>query len=309
MTTAIRLIAERSIIYAPHHVADMLGFFDDEGLEIRTDYNSGPGGSWLSDILVDGHADIARGGVWLPMLYRRSIGDLRLFGLLCDRNPQALMSRRAGTFTPADLAGTTVLLPTAATSQWMFFWGVLREHGVDLDRIRFVRDLEVSTMARLWRSGFGDYLLAGPPLSQELVDEGHPVAATLAELGGRVPWSVYYTTRRMTEQHEDRLAGFMRAILRAQRWMADHPAAESADLVAGDFPEIDREVLSRALARMLADGIWIPRAEVPEIPLTRYQGIIRDYGLIDQPFAYEQIVSARPAARAEAFPDDKERAL
>jgi NitT/TauT family transport system substrate-binding protein len=287
----VRLIAERALCYAPHHVADALGMFAAQGLDVETNYDSGPGGSWLSDRLLDGAADIARGGVWLPILYRKPLADLRLFALLCDRNPQLILARRRyDRFTLSDLEGQRVLLPAAATSQWMFLEGILRESGADLGRIEFIRDLEVMTMTRLWRAGFGDFILVSPPLSQELAEGGSVVAGSIAELGGRVPWSVYYARQDFLTASGDVIVAFNAALRHAQAWMAEHNGAETADLIAHDFPGRPRELLAAAISRMKADRVWVHSVRLPPDSLGRYQQMIAAYGLADAPLPYGELV-------------------
>lgn len=301
MSRKVRLIAERSVIYAPHHVAVALGFFGDEGLEVETNYDSGPGGSWLADTLVDGAADLARGGIWLPILYRRRIADLRLISLLCDRNPQVFLARKTSSvFEIRSIEGALVLLPSAATSQWMFLRGVLQERAVDVSATRFIRDLEASTMARLWRAGFGDYILTNPPLADSLIEMGYSIAGTMAEMGGRVPWSVYYASHSFLESNREVAVAFVRALVRAQRWMQARSSRQVTALIAEDFPEIAPLQLESAVERMMKTKIWTGRAELSPEPLSRYQEFIVQYGLTDHALPYSELVEYEIAAEAEA---------
>ena len=296
----IRLIAERALCYAPHHVAEALGLFAARDLEIETSYDSGPGGSWLADRLLDEAADIARGGVWLPIMYRRALGDLRLFALLCDRNPQLILSRhRLDQFRLSGLEGRRVLLPAAATSQWMYLQGILHENSVDTNRIEFIRDLEVSTMARLWRAGFGDFFLVSPPLSEELAGDGFAVAGSVAAIGGRVPWSVYYARRDFLTASGQVAREFSIALRQAQAWIQEHSAAAVAGLIAHDFPEYPLETLTAAISRMKTDRVWIESVQLPTDSLNHYQRIITEYGLADAPLAYHDLVYETAALEAE----------
>jgi NitT/TauT family transport system substrate-binding protein len=293
MTDRIRLIAEYSLTYAPHHVAERLGFFAQCGLEVVTDYDSGPGGSWLGDVLAEGRADVARGGVWIPMMYRRCLEDVRAFVQLCARNVQLILRRDGeAPFAVADLHGKTLMIPAAATSQWMFLEGLLREKGADLGRIRIVRDLDVKTTTRLWRAGFADYYLASAPLCDELVAEGFEVAADMAALGGPVPWSIYYAPAAYLADHPDKLRRFANALSQASAWIDAHAAHEVADLIAPDFAQWPRGTLRRALARMQDDRLWPTDNRFARDPLMRYQRMMVEYGIVSEPLAYEEIVAS-----------------
>ena len=295
MKDRLRLIAEHSLTYAPHHVADKLHYFSDAGLDIAINYDSGPGGSWLAEVLARGEADIARGGVWIPMMYRDHLEDLRIFAALCHRNAQVLFTRTPfEKFTLHDLAGRRVMLPMAATSQWMYVRGLFEEQGADWTKVLWLRDLETRTMLRLWRNGYADGFLTGAPLAETLLSEGYHAALDLTDTGA-VPWSVYYGPRATVEAKAGPLARFTEALSRAVRWMHEAPAVEIARLIAADFPAWDVPALERSLARMLAKGTWSEDMRVPPAALARYQTMIASYGLIPVPMAHDAIVDDRAA--------------
>lgn len=296
MTDRLRLIAEHSLTYAPHHVADKLGYFADAGLDIDLNYDSGPGGSWLAEVLARGEADIARGGVWIPMMYRGHLEDLRLFAALCHRNAQVLFTRTASQdFSLRELEGRRIMLPAAATSQWMYFRGLFEEQGADWTKVLWIRDLEVRTMLRLWRGGYADGFLTSPPLAETLMGEGYHAALDFADTGA-VPWSVYYASRATLEEKAAPLARFTAALSRAVVWMEQAPAGETARLIAGDFPAWDLLVIKTALARMVAKGTWSIDMHVPPSALQRYQTMIASYGLIPAPIPHASIVDDRVAS-------------
>jgi NitT/TauT family transport system substrate-binding protein len=287
----IRLIAEEHLTYVPHHVAENLGLFARYGLTVDVNYNSGPGGSWLADVLADGGADIARGGVWIPLMYRGRLEELRIFAQLCGRNTQVIVSREpCPNFRWSDLYGKKLLISASSTSQWMYLEGVLLENGVDLDRIKFIRDLDESTTNRLWRGGFTDFYLVYSPQAEALVRDGYHVATDIATSGGEVPWSVYYTTPAYLERNRQELEGFVRALSEAAAWIDNHSPAETAALIASDFKTVSQPVLAASVERMHSHRTWSPDMTVRPAPFARYQNMIMAYGLIEQPVAYSDIL-------------------
>jgi len=296
----IRLIAEYSLTYAPHHVAQALELFQDAGLAVETNVQSGPGGSWLADVLARGEADVARGGVWIPMMYRDHLEDLRIFAALCHRNAQVLLSRTPEPdFTLDQLLHKRVMLPMAATSQWMYLRGLFEEAGVDWSKVLWLRDLEVSTMARLWRAGYADYFLTSAPLADELLAQGFHAALDLADTGA-VPWSVYYAARGFVDARADVLTRFTAALGRAAQWIHDNDPADTARLIARDFPAVGFDVLTASIRRMRQKHTWDADMTVPQAALARYQAMIASYGLIPTPLPYAQIIAAHVAADADA---------
>lgn len=287
----IRLIAEEHLTYVPHHVAEKLGLFAARGLNVDVNYNSGPGGSWLADVLAEGGADIARGGVWIPLMYRGRLEELRIFAQLCARNTQVIVSREPyPDFRWSDLYGKKLLISASSTSQWMYLEGVLLENGVDLGRIKFIRDLDERTTSRLWHGGFADFYLVYSPQAEALLCGGYHIATDIAVSGGEVPWSVYYTTPAYLEENRRELEDFVAALSEAACWIDGHTPAETAALIAPDFAAVPQPVLAASVERMRGHGTWSTDMTVRPSPFARYQNMIAAYGLIEQPVAYGDII-------------------
>ena len=277
--------------YAPHYLAEDFGFFADEGLDVTSDTYAGPGSSWLADLLVDGRAEVALGGIWIPLAYEGRIAQLPAFAQVCSRNPQVLMARKpTDGFNWRDAYDKRVLLPLSSTSQWLFLEGALLEGGWQPSRISFIRDLEERTLTRLWRSGLGDYYLVTPPLSEELEDEGFFVAADFASQFGDVPWSVYYARRDFLELEDAPALRLARALERALTWLSEHSADDISYVLRIRFPGVTHDRLARAVAGIKSRGVWSTTVDIPREPYLRYQSMIRRYGLTDDLASFHRMV-------------------
>src|SRR5262249_14155280 len=125
--------------YYPEFVARELGFFADEGLDVKVEVlGNGPG---VPREVGSGAADVGLGGIWLPMLYRGRLYTFRPFAQLCNRLAAVLLARRsAERFSWADLSGRIVVAPGGAPNFWMVVASTLRRAGVDPSGVRFVAD-------------------------------------------------------------------------------------------------------------------------------------------------------------------------
>lgn len=301
MTHSVRMTAEMSLTYAPDYLAGELGYFADEGIDLKTDFGSGPGGSWLADNLAAKKAEIARGGIWIPLMYRDHLEHLTPFGMLCGRNTQLLMSRSpVEGFSWPDLYESTVLISSGATSQWMFLRGILAEQNVDTTRIKFVRDLHSDTTARLWRGGFADYYLVSAPVADIFLREGFSIAGRISDLGGPVPWSIYYAPSDFLCSNRALIEGFLRAIARGKKWVQEHSGEEVAELLKLHFPDFDIAVLADAVDRMRGENVWSDGVQIPEEALMRYQNIFVEYGLLPRPIPYSKAVDTESAKSVDS---------
>ncbi|MDS1138781.1 ABC transporter substrate-binding protein [Nitratireductor indicus] len=300
MTDLIRVTPSGlSVIYTPHYLAEDMGFFAAQGLKVDSSVYAGPGSSWLSDNLTSGKADVAMGGIWIPLAYREIVAELPIFAMINARNPQIILSREpVENFTWEHLYGKRVVLPMESTSQWMFLRGAMLEVGAGIDRIRFIRDLHVETTTTMWRAGFGDFYLTTPPLSHKLVDEGAFVATTIPECCGPVPWSVYYTTPQFLARPDNAAGRYAAAVEQSLRWVLAQPVEEVAKAVGPRFPDTPPELITRSLRGIIDAGTWQPSVAIPRGSFDRYQGIIAEFGLINEPYAFDMVVAAAPAEYA-----------
>jgi NitT/TauT family transport system substrate-binding protein len=283
-----------AIKFAPQYVAQSMGWFATEDLDVIEGIDAGPGGSWLASNLLSGKADIALGGIWLPMLYRQAgLGNDLPFAAVCHRNPAVLVCRQPQqrAFDWPQLVGKRVLLAMAVTSQWMFLEGVLREHGVDPGAINFVRDLHVDTVRELWRGGYGDYVLVEPATAEELQADGFAIATTLATAGGPVPWSIYYAPAPSLAKGESPVWRFRRAINKATVFLAGCPALEAARVLAGRFPNIPVDAVAGAVEHLRRSGVWQPTVTIDRAATLRYARMMQRYGLLESgkpiPFVHD----------------------
>jgi NitT/TauT family transport system substrate-binding protein len=281
-----------SLKYAALYVAEDRRYLADEGIEIRTDIDDGPGGSWLVENLIDGSADIALGGIWMPLMYRQSgLGAFIPFAALCHRNAALILGRDKTThaFSWSDLYGRRVLLSMSATSQWMFLEGLLREQGIDTHKIKFVRDLHIRTTTSLWRAGYGDYYFVDPLDGEQLIDEGAVVAGEMAALGDAVPWSIVYTEETTFYRPDLLIQRFLRALERGQAWLHDADSESIAQLMAPRFKSASAEHIRRVVERLISSGVWQRDLRISPAAVARYQDMMISYGLFDQPAAMDEI--------------------
>ncbi|MFT4026611.1 MAG: ABC transporter substrate-binding protein [Novosphingobium sp.] len=275
-----------SLKYAALYVAEDLGYLKGEGITIRTDIDDGPGGSWLVENLIDDSADIALGGIWMPLMYRQSrLGGFTPFAALCHRNAALILGRHesGAPFSWSDLFGKRVLLSMSATSQWMFLEGLLQEQGIDTHKIKFVRDLHSRTTTSLWRAGYADYYFVDPLDGETLIDEGAVIAGEMAVLGGPVPWSIVYAKDATMERSDKLVQRFLRALERGQVWLHDAAPAEVSELLARRFTSSSPEHIERVVVRLIASGVWQKDLRLSKAPVARYQDMMLAYGLFDEP--------------------------
>ena len=299
MTTARALTVYepfRSMFYAPQFVALCGGHFADEGLDVSV--VTAGAGITTTGALIDGHAEIALGGIMRSLdIADRGGPFLVHFAEVNQRNGFFLLSRvPRPTFTWADLVGRTVISFAEAPTPWQCMLTVLRRHGVDPRSVRIERTLPLPEALAAFKDGHGDFFETGQPFTEQLLADGSAyLAASMGEATGPVPFSSYMTTERVLRQERDVVRRFARALYRAQRWIAAADAKQVAELIAPAFTDIAPEIRRRVVARYLAQDTW---SRIPIISRAGYEyleTILVDGGFITRRHRYEDLIDTTVA--------------
>lgn len=281
----------RSLFYAPQFVALYGRHFAAEGLEI--DVVTAAAGATTTGALIDGHAEIALGGIMRSLDVADRGGPFLVhFAEVNSRNGFFLLSReRRADFRWSDLVGKTVIDFAEAPTPWQCLLTVLRTHGVDPGAVRIERTLPLAEAIAAFRRGHGDFLQTGQPFTEELLaDRTAHLAASMGEATGPVPFSSYMTTGAFLRDGRDVLVRFTRALYSAQRWMTRADAKDIAATIAPAFPDVAPDIQQRAVARYLEQGTWARDSIIRRPGYEYLQRILLDGGFIKRQHRYEDLI-------------------
>ena len=285
-----------SVNYLPEYVAVWQGFFAEEELTVTAAVPS-PWDRVLDDIGA-GTAAAALGGIWVPSMFWGRGARYTPFAQISLRAPLAIVGREAPTaFDWAALPGKTVAMKGSnGASVGLFLKMLLREKGADPGTVDFIQDLDGAMLARLFRGGMADYLVIDAPSAMALEAEGGGrIVSLLAESGGDVPWSVYYTLGDSTPERLNTQTRFVRALARGMDWIMARPADDYRDFLAQTFPRFDPANLAVLVDSYRAHGMWTtPR--IDRAAYDRWQTGIADGRLTVAPISYDVLIDTRPTA-------------
>ncbi|KAL2815240.1 hypothetical protein BDW59DRAFT_177673 [Aspergillus cavernicola] len=289
-----------SLNYLPEYIAHRHEFFKDQGLNVTATIPS-PWDKVLDD-LATGTAAAALGGIWVPTMYRNRATSYTAFAQLANRCPLALLKRSRNKgfgLASSGMAGCTVLMKSSnGASVGLFFKMLLREHGIDPNSVHYVQDLDGAMLAKLFQGGMGDYFVVDNVTARVMAarDPDISIAMEMVTDGGVIPWSVYYTeTASITPAVLDKQRRFCTALGSAMDWVVRHDAGLYKDELAEIFPAAPVEVLVELTNIYRCDGMWTTPSVTCD-GFERWQQNLVDGCLIQEPFAYEAIVTNGPTA-------------
>jgi len=121
-----------------------------------------------------------------------------------------------------------------------------------------------------------------------------------ASARGRTSYTVFVTRRERLAADPEPFRRMVRAIYRTQRWVDAEPPESLAAAIADYFPALEREVLTRALARYKEQGVWGRDPVLPEAGFDRLRRALLGNGFLSREVPFGDCVDNRLAEAAVA---------
>jgi NitT/TauT family transport system substrate-binding protein len=272
--------------YAPYYVTLHRGLFAERRLDVETTV---PGdGRLVLAGQARGDFDVALGGIMRSLVsYNAGEADAPLhFTRVNDRDGFFLVGRDAA-FTWEDLIGRRLILFSEAPTPWYVLRALLRERGLDPDRIQAVGGMPSPEAAAAFSRGEADFLQAPAQVAEALVAGGDAtIVAEMAAEAGPIPYSSYSAMRAVLDTQTEALAAFIRAHAATLAWMQSVSGAEIWETIAPSFPDADAAVFQRAVERYHRLGVWSSDATLPHASFERLAALMERGGLIQRVAPY-----------------------
>jgi NitT/TauT family transport system substrate-binding protein len=111
---------------------------------------------------------------------------------------------------------------------------------------------------------------------------------------------VFVTTRDRLRSDPEPFRRMARAMRRTTQWVASEPPRALAAAIADYFPDLDRSVLTRSLARYKEQGVWASDPRLSEDGFERLQRALLGSGFLKRAVPFAECVDNRLAEEAVA---------
>jgi NitT/TauT family transport system substrate-binding protein len=254
----------RFVLYAPFYAAHATGAYAAEGLEVELLPSPGPGKAEAA--LVAGEVDVMwMGPIRIMKAHEQDASSpITGFAEVVCRDPFSLVGATPSPdFRLADLLGKRFASTSEVPTPWLCLEGDLRAAGIDPARLDRVIGRTMQENVAGLSAGEIDVAQLFEPFV-ELAIRGGAHVWLPASARGRTSYTVFATTRKRLAADPEPFRRMVRAIYRTQKWVEAQPAAAIAETVAPYFPALDCAVLTGALARYKAQGVWGADPILPE---------------------------------------------
>jgi len=258
------------LLYLPTTLAQQLGYYKDEGLDVELEDFAG--GSKALEALVGGSADVVSGfydhTIQMAAEGRELVAFvamLRYPGLVLAVSPKASDTVKSIEDVKGRIAGVTA----AGSSTQMLLTYLLTRHHVDPSEVSISAIGTSATAIAAVEHGRVDVAMMADP-AFTLVAKRDPAVRILADLRradgvkdafgtGSYPGSVLYSSGDWIRAHPDTTARLARAIKRTLAWMQAHSAADIAAKMPAAFRGDDNalyvEALGNSMTMYSPDGV------------------------------------------------------
>ena len=292
-----------SVFYAPQYVAQELGFFVEEGLDVSVAVGNGADKSMTA--LLSDSADIALLGTEAGLyVYAEGKADYpKTFAQLTQRAGNFLVSReKEPDFQWSDLEGKSVIGGRLGGMPEMVLEYVIKENGMTIGKdMEIINNIDFTSTAGAFLGEVGDYTVEFEPAATTLEQSGKGhIVASLGEASGYVPYTVYMAQDAFLQAHPEVVEAFTRAIYKGQQWVESHSAAEIAKVIQPQFAETDLDTLTTIVERYQKQDTWKTDPTVSPEGFVLIQKIMMEGKELSQEIPYDSIVVTEFAEKVMA---------
>ena len=283
------MVYRHSVFYSPLIATIAGGFLREEGLEAT--YFQKPPQRNTYEMFRQREVDIMQAAVstsWDPL--SKGIRNIPVhFAQINQRDGFFITGRPSqDRFEWKQLEGMTLLADHAQQPFAMLKYA-LHRMGVDIHRIHLIDAGGPDAMETAFRSGQGDFVHLQGPAPQQLERDGiGKVVAAVGDVNPPVAFSSLMAMREFLQT--DEAAAFMRAYLRALRFVIQSSAPEIAEVEARYFPGVSIEAITAAISRYQQLGTW--RSD-PRITPEQYEMAMDIFifaNVFKQRYVYQDVV-------------------
>lgn len=281
-TTLIVGQASRSATSWPAFVADNMGFFRDEGLEIKTEYIGNV--AQIAQQTVARSLDIGNTTFEIVVQAVEAGAPILLIGSTAIKYPYSMMSA-PNVKTAADLKGKSAIVPVPRNDIANFFADWMKNNGLKPGDVDLVYDGSSTNRYTALRAGAVAAAAVNSPLDFTAAAEGYN---KLIDFGSYVKGYGFVGTiarKDWLAANRPVVEAYLRALAKATDWLYDPAHHDRAVEILMKETRQDRDVSEKTYRYFIEDlqpfsrGLTIPDADFDHVLESfKAMGVVKDAG-------------------------------
>lgn len=281
-----------SVFYAPQYIAHSLGYFKDENLDVEIILTAGADKVTAAVLSNDVNIGFCGSEATIYVYNEGEKNYLVNFAGLTKRDGSFLVSRtKEDNFSVKDLVGKHVLGGRKNGMPEMTLEWALKENDVEPNSVNIDTSVAFSAMAGAFIGGTGDYVTLFEPQALQLEKQGYGyVVASVGELGGIVPYTVYNARKSYIENNPDVIKGFTKAIQKGLDFVHNRTEEEIAKVIIDYFPDTSMEDLIKIIKRYKDSDSWYKTTYIEKSDFEHVKEIMKSAGALEKDAPYDKLV-------------------
>lgn len=283
-----------SIFYTPQYVAHALGYFENEGLDVEIILTAGA--DKVTAAVLSGDVQIGFCGSEATIyVYNQGEKDYLVnFAGLTKKDGSFIVSRKKiDNFNIQMLKNSYIIGGRKGGMPEMTLEYILKKHNINPKKdLTIDTSIAFSAMSGAFIGGTGDFVTLFEPnaLSLEKNNFGY-VVASLGELGGEVPYTVYNAKKSYIDKNKDIILGFTKAIQKGIDYVKSHESKEIASIILNYFPDVSLDDLTIIIERYKNIDSWYDNVLITEENFNHVQDIMESAGELTKKAPYDKLVT------------------
>lgn len=281
-----------SVFYTPQYVADALGYFKDEGLDIELVLT--PGADKVTAAVLSGDVDIGLCGSEATIyVYNEGEEDYLVnFSALTKKDGSFLISRnKIDDFKISMVENKYIIGGRKFGMPEMTLEWALKNNNVDISKVNIDTSIAFASMEGAFIGGTGDFVTLFEPNATKVALEGYGyVVASIGELGGNVPYTAYNAKKSYIENNPKTIEGFRTAIQKGLDYVHNNSDEDVAKTILSYFPDTSLNDLTKMIARYRSIDAWYDSTDISETDFNHIQDIMISAGATKTKVPYDKLV-------------------
>lgn len=291
----------RSVFYAPLYVAASRGYFEAEGLKLEIVTGGGSDASMTA--LLAGEADFALMGpeTGVYVVNEGKTDHPVIIGQLTKRDGSFLIGREnVESFSWDMLKGKSVIGGRVGGMPYMTLMYVLNKNGLTPgEDVEVINNIQFNLMGGAFESGTGDFVTLFEPTATQFQNNGKGyIVANIGLESGEVPYTAFMTRPETVRNDPELVMKFIRAIVKAQKWVETASDNEIAEAMLPYFPDSTIETLSIVAKSYRETDSWMKTPVMTEEAFSRLLEIMDFNGVLKAKVEFSELVDNSFAERA-----------
>lgn len=275
----------RSVLYLPMYVALNQGYFKENGLDVAMKTSQGTDKGMAA--LLSGSADIVLIGPEATIYVANSESPVkpRIFSALTATDGFLLMSRKpVEKFDWSMLKGKNVMSFRPGSNPDVFLEAALRKNGLNPRAdLKLVNNISPAARTGAWMAGQTDYAIFLEPEAGNLERAGNgQVVASIGQEVGQVDFTVFTSTDAYLQKNPQVAQAWVKAIAKAQKYVAVAQPADLARHIAEYFPGVTSAELVKTVERYRKLQLWKTSTLVQEQAMESLQDMLEASGQLER---------------------------